>query len=624
MKYLVGTLLVLFLFFTQREVSGQTLLAPSGCRTTTIRNTLFFERSRIAPPNVTNIVIGAFTITDDDVPEDNPDRGPNCHSPGPTDYYSTNVTQLIVSRIAGDLTKSDIVRLRLVNDANGDGFYQELRDKPISYDLPGNCLYSSCIFGLESAAALFRVSADTPKAILIVADTGSKLIPESNLKISIKAEAHDIRRNDGLEISSDFNNAHQTQISNITLNAPKSDCLPILCDNRGRGSGLPESSAQLLQAEDFFTRYREMRIAPGTREVIVALFYICEGGAALTDKIKILPISLDISQVKDYPNALACRNSVQPDAFGTRLLRVRVRAQGNTDAIGKLYLYDDANDNGTLFEKGELVWKTNLGEDETATFGRFDRPLLQETRSNASPGPGHYAPQTNPATLCTPNVPGGASVGCPHLLVITFDVKEGTSPGQIVFEVSLDVGDLPSEAEQSRTSSSNLISNTLPRTAIVVGGADLQGNLRLIKKIAERTGDPLKIDDGDILYALTQWTKGEPIDGMTLTESDIKTILTWWKRETRLAAAREALRAQLQKLGNELVFVITNQKILNSLLEIYDMCGRRISQKLVMGNRIVLKDTELWSNGVYLWQISSRSTEGRTYRTRLEKFVLLR
>ncbi len=624
-KYLAGVLLLFFLnivlFFG--ESVAQTLLAPSACRTTTIRNTLFFERSRIAHPNDTNIVIGAFIITDDDVPEDNPNRGAHCHFAGPTDYYATNVTMLAVTRIAGDLSKSDIVRLRLVNDVNGDGFSQELQDKSIGLDLPGNCLYSTCAFSTGRAEALFTVSADTPKTILVVADIGPKLIPNANLKISIKAEAKNIQKNDALQISSDFNNVYQTQISNITLNAPQNECTLDTCNYR-RGSGLPESSVQKLQADDFLTRYREMRIALGTREVVVALLYVCEGGAALTETIKIQPVSLDISQVRDYPNALACRNSIQPDAFGTRVLRVAVKAQGNTEAIGKLYLYDDANDNGMLFEKGEIVWKTNLGEDETAVFGSLGRPLLGETRPNASPSLGHYAPQTNPATACTPNTPDGASVGCPHLLVITFDVKESAAPGQIVFEISVDVGDLPGEAERSRTSSSNLILNTLQPVAIVVGGADPQGNLRLIKKVAERTGDPLKIDDGDIVYALSQWTSGQPIDGMTLTENDILTMLTWWKRETRLAAANEIFRAQFQKLGDELVFMVSNKRVLTSLVEVYDVSGRLVLRKLVVGHRIVLNNTELQLNGVYLWQVAAQASDGRIYRTRIEKFVLLR
>jgi hypothetical protein len=210
------------------------------------------------------------------------------------------------------------------------------------------------------------------------------------------------------------------------------------------------------------------------------------------------------------------------------------------------------------------------------------------------------------------------------LIAITFDVKENADPGQIILDINLDVGNLPGEEENSRTASSNLITGSPLRTQTIVSGSTPQENLRLIKKVAEQTGDPLKIDDGDIVYALGQWTRGQPIDGMTVTDNDMMILLNWWKREMRLAAATETFSAQLQRLGNELTFIISDRNVLSSIVTVYDLNGRIIFREMTSRDRIVFKDFTQLPNGVYLWSISARTLGEKALLTQVRKFALIR
>lgn len=618
--------LTLWVISLSTETQAQQFTDPTGCQTTTLKNTLLFEQSRAANPNDTSVVLGAFTVTDDDVSTDNINHTENCHTPGPADNYPTHVTVLTVTLAGGDLTAADLLRVRLVSDANGDGFFQPEQDKQIGSELAGSCLFSSCVFSLGRVQALFTVLPGTPRSVLVVADAGPKLSATANLKISMKAEANDIASYTLSHVSSDFNEAYRTQISNLTLNPGQGECGSACApDHRGNGSGSYESSFKILRTQGLPTRFRETEIKAGTREVIAAVLYVCEGGVTMTDAAKIQPAFTDVGpQIKDYPNSLACRNSSSPDAFGTRLLRVLVKVSGNVNAVGKMYLYDDANDNGALFEQGEMAWRTNLDETNTAVFGTLSQSLLGETRSHAWPSAGHYAPQTNPPKECTPNVPQGASVGCPHVLIITFDVKPTAEPGNVTFDINLEVGNLPNEAVNAPTASSNLVTGSSQQTSLVIGGEEPKGNLRLIKKVAEHSGDPLKVEDGDMLYALRQWTLGAPIDGMTLTDEDILTLLDWWKRETRLAGFYRTLAVQLQSIKNEKIFIVSDLNPTHTEITVYDLKGRIVFKDTASGNRVLFQNADQLPNGVYLWSARMQTTDGHVLQTQMQKLVLLR
>jgi hypothetical protein len=625
MKSLLSWLfLSLGIFGTTEAVFSQTFSTPSGCRTTTLKNTLLFPQQRTASPNETNVVLGAFTIFDDDVPEDNPNRGPHCPSAGPIDHHPTHVTLFTVTLTSGDLIAADFTRLRLVHDANGDGFFQLDQDRQIGPELNSVCLFSRCVFNSSQSQPLLTVPSGSTLSILVVADVGPKMRPGSNIAIQIRGEANDIVESTLVQhISSDFNEAYRSRNSNIVVNASGQGCTREPCPSQ-RGSGSYESSFRLLKIEDLLTRFHEKIIQPGTREVIAAVLYLCEGGAPMTGTVTTQPLSLDVSQIKDYPNVLVCRHSINPDQWGTRLLRLHLRATGNTEAIGRIYLYDDANDNGILFEKGELVWRTSLTQESMAVFGTLDQALLAETRSGAYPSAGHYAPQTNPPTRCTPNVSDGASVGCPHLLVITFDVRATAQPGPVTLDINLEVGDLPGETASAPTASSNLIPGNAQEISLVISGEEPRGNLRLIKKIAEYSGDPLRIDDSDMLYALRQWTLEQPIDGMIVTDEDVTILIQWWKREKRLASAQRKPRVQIQTYGQEIAFIVTSAEIAKTTVAVYDLHGRTLFQETVLGKRVIFRNAAKWPNGVYIWVLSGQTMDGRMLPAQVQKLVLLR
>jgi hypothetical protein len=521
--------------------------APSGCRTTTVKNTLLFTQSRTGNPNDRDVVVGAYTVTDDDLEDTGVVQNANCTPPGPADGWPTHVTGITVTLAGGDLIAADIRAVKLYLDGNEDGFFQAGQDTQLGTDLPGTCLFSQCTFTFGYTTPLFTVNGegaeDITKAFIVTVDLGPNARAGANLMVTVMSQANDIVTLGPNSVSSDFQDTFRSQTSNIVLNNPTGGGAPIV-QGINNGSGSPESGHRAVDVSGLQTRFRDEKVVAGLREAVAAIIYICEGGTPVTPNVVILPsVAAAAPTIAGYPGALACVTSSSPDEFATRLLRVRVGVSGNSGAVGTMRLYDDANDNGVLFEAGEFVLSAGpVGG--VAIFGSLNNPLLSSTRVNANPAPGMWAAQTRPITVCDSSAdspqPEGASSGCPHVLVVTFDVNSSAQTGEVVFDVVLDVGNLPAESGTGAqaTASSNQITTAPARTRVMVTGSGVSPAKSLAKLIAEHSGNPNAIEDEDILFAMSKWAKNEPLSGHNIDDAGILNAIRYWADGASVSSAK--------------------------------------------------------------------------------------
>ncbi len=619
--------------------------APSGCRTTTFKNTLNFTEARTGNPGTSNIVVGAYTIKDNDVIDTGVVEGSDCVPPGPADGHPTHVTSLTV-RVAGDQNapaNADVRAIRLAFDGNRDGFFQASQDTLLGFDLNGSCLYTECLFSFGRTTPMFTVPQGGSMAIIIMVDLGPAARPGANLSIVATAEANNIITMGAAGISSDFNDTFRTQASNIILNAPQGSVNLYGLNN---GSGNAESGFRVLELSGLKSRFRDEEIKPGTREAIAAFLYVCEGGTTISATVIVLPsVAVSGPTIAGYPGALACVNSAAPDGFGTRVLRVRVGVSGNVGAVGTMRLYDDGNDNGILFEGGELVLSSNP-INGIATFGSLNNPLLSITRSMASPAPGHFAPLT-PTTICTPNMSNGASKGCPHILMVTFDVNGNAQAGEVKFDVVLDVGNLPGEVPNSPFSSSNMLTTQPQSSKVMISGSGtVLGSIAKI--VAQRSGNPNTIEDEDIIWAMGKWILSQPIDesnrkiddgamvdlinkwatGNAVQSSSVKRILTRLARKLTEKLQKPTLLVQSidleQSSGAPKTFTVTGSGIEKTNVRIFTVSGATVFNETSNGPTVVFKNANQLSNGIYLYVVTVTGADGKTIQTQAHKFVLMR
>jgi hypothetical protein len=526
---------------------AQGFAAPSGCRTTALKNTLEFTEVRSGNPGDKHIVIGAFTVHDDATEDTGVVEKANCVPPGPIDGHPTYVTAIRVTLVGGDLIASDVRALKLFIDGNEDGFLQVGQDTQLGDDLAGTCLFSECLFSFGRTTALFTIPNSDYLSFLITADLGPNARDGANLMINVTAEANDIVTLGATSISSDFNDTFRSQASNIILNGLDG---PALLRSLNNGSGNPETGYKAVEFTGIKTRFRENEVKPGTREVIAAIIYFCEGGQPLTPRIVIKTYyAVSTPTIAGYPGALACLTTIAPDELATRLLRVRVGVSGNPGAVGTLRLYDDANDNGRLFEDGEFVLSSYLS-DGVSVFGSLNNPLLSGTRPSADPTPGVFSAQTKPTTLCDSSErnpqPDGVSQGCPHVLVLTFDVNSNAPTGEVIFDIAFDVGNLPGEVSTSPTASSNLMSTAPTRSRVTITGGSSSIEKSLAQFVAEHSGDKTLIDDTDILWAISFWVKSEPLKGVILDDTTILNLIRLWAEGKAVTASENFVLTQIQ------------------------------------------------------------------------------
>ncbi|MBI3660453.1 T9SS type A sorting domain-containing protein [Candidatus Acetothermia bacterium] len=631
-------LLVLMTIGTDALADGGSA-APSGCRTTTLKNTLNFTEARTGNPSTSNIVIGAFTVKDDDVIDTGVVEGSDCVPPGPVDGHPTHVTALTVRVAGGDPASADVRAVRLAFDGNRDGFFQAGQDTLIGLDQPGSCLYTECLFTFGRTSPIFTVGQGSSTAIIVMVDLGPSARPGANLSIVATAEANNIVTMGPAGISSDFNDTFRTQASNIILNAPQGN---INLYGLNNGSGNAESGFQVLQLTGLKTRFRDEEIRPGTREAIAAFLYVCEGGTTISSTVIVLPpVAVSGPTVAGYPGALACINSSHPDGFGTRILRVRVGVSGNASAVGTMRLYDDGNDNGILFEGNELVLSSNPISG-IATFGSLNNPLLAITRSAASPAPGHYAPLTPANPFCTPNMSNGASKGCPHILIVTFDVASNAPSGPVNFDVVLDVGNLPGEVPNSPFASSNMITTQPQRSTVTITGGGSTGS-SLAKSVAMHSGDPNLIEDDDIIWALSKWTLNQPIDGMTVSDSDMILLISKWAAGASVQAVVSLLSAVTHQLGakaqslavqsialsqtpdtKQKAFTVMGLGIQKTNVRVYSLSGAIVFNETAEGPTVVFRNANTLPNGVYFYVVTVTGFDGKVIQTQARKLVLVR
>ena len=84
-------------------------------------------------------------------------------------------------------------------------------------------------------------------------------------------------------------------------------------------------------------------------------------------------------------------------------------------------------------------------------------------------------------------------------------------------------------------------------TVTITGGGSTGGSLA--KSVAMHSGDPNLIDDDDIVWALSKWTRNQPIDGMTVSDNDMILLISKWATGASVQAVASLLSAVTHKLG---------------------------------------------------------------------------
>lgn len=221
--FLVTTIVGIAAYNT--ELLGQGFAAPSGCRTTTLKNSFEVQTgsSKIltARPEGKNVVIGAFTVTDDDIEDKGLLAESNCTPPGPADGHPTHVTAIKVKIAEGNLNPKDILAVKLFLDGNGDGLVEDGQDIELVGPQPGDCLRSECTFMITRTNPLLDVNEtghfDQSKSFLVAVDLGANAPADATLRIVATGEANDIAPRGADAPSSDFNDDYRSQLSNLEL-----------------------------------------------------------------------------------------------------------------------------------------------------------------------------------------------------------------------------------------------------------------------------------------------------------------------------------------------------------------------------------------------------------------------
>jgi hypothetical protein len=173
------------------------------------------------------------------------------------------------------------------------------------------------------------------------------------------------------------------------------------------------------------------------------------------------------------------------------------------------------------------------------------------------------------------------------------------------------------------------------------GGPSVSGSLLQIADALD-TDHNNKIDDDEIKTADVDWTTGQAITGTNLTIGDdaMKQLFQMWvTSEAITAAGTSAASANLSSLQVRAIeartldthsvrFVAEGQGITGMEAQVFDLSGKLIFDQETTGPTLTFRglgtDGRPLANGVYLYVVTTRGSNGQQRTSEVKKLVLMR
>ena len=652
---------------------GQPIFPPaSGCKESAVLTTerffnilpsgAFTIDRTIIPGEDTNVVLGSWVIIDGWVAD--PTAGslstPNCPFPGASDNNPTYVTKLVIKPVAGSWQNVGVKQLTLWVDNDFDGFITPGKDTQLNSFLDPSCLDSTegCVvsFGnqplVRGAGALSAGLDDnglpaagvhpgcTPHAgaggpscggIVLVADLENPQ-PSSTLQVRLEAYASDlVNQPVGFQFSSDFAPQYKKSTSSIRVvvqgvqNAPG-----VLSPSVNNASGNPETG--VLGIDVFGIRTRDDRgglagtierdARPGDREYFVGIVALCEGGDLVTPQVTLLPpVAGATPTIAGGLGAIPCVGTTGfPDTNPTNIVRIRVGVSGpGAQYVQAVHAYADdgvvdlnnvptgwAAPAGTgfaaqLFEPGELIGNA-IPVNGVAVFGSLEQTLVT---SGGMP------------LVVAPGPAGGAA-----LLYFTVDIDDRAVASEVTVQVAVDVADVPGGDPVTGSPSSRLLRTMPQEFRFQITGAAAPPVTGIAAYDTNGNG---VIDDNEFFRAISDWVDG------TIDDALFFQIVDAWVNQTRIAGAglsTQGARVLLSQSAQGLTLSVSGPDVAGLGFTVYTLDGRTVFQQEAQGTTLrwnyLTSEGQLLANGVYLYTVTVRGTNGEVLRSEVHKLVVMR
>jgi hypothetical protein len=347
------------------------VVPPSACRVGGVLSTeqftsTGFSNVKTAVPN-DQIVAGAWVVANNLIPDMSVVLPPNCGAIAlAVDAIPLNLMAVRIKPSISNAAEANIQEIKLVWDVNADTLWDPLVDLVID-TAPGSSLDNqdgvvffhgpqsplahlsnngggACTLGSPDAAPGRGGVVVAPgngtntrggnngcfialMAIVVIGDTPTT---GTQFGLQLEALAGDIPGTTGTansNISSGFSSSANPHASNIRLQmvgGTPSSHTPM--QHISNSSGNPESDISTLSfmggqsGEGLLTKFRDLQIVPGTREVIAMAVGLCDGGFLASTNASVLPpIAGTPPTIAGGLGSLPCIGSVGTDGFATAI-----------------------------------------------------------------------------------------------------------------------------------------------------------------------------------------------------------------------------------------------------------------------------------------------------------------
>ena len=722
------------------------VIPPSGCRVGAVLSLEHFASTgfssvRTATPN-DEYVAGAWVVANNYAFSTSILQPPNCADdlfttpPQTDDDLGLNLMGVRIYPTISSANEADIQEIKLVWDVNLNGHWDPLLDLvlltapgseldtqegALFYNGPQNPLavlsdtqnfltpFDQCnVFAEDSEVNNFRGPRNGTNSrfdidpggsegcfigLLAVVSIGETPKTGTQLGLALEAFAGDIPGSNGStthQISSGFSSSRNPQASNLRLQmvgGTPSSHTPV--EHLSNSSGNVESDIATLtfsggrQGEGLLSRFRALKIVPGTREAVAIAVAICDGGALANTNASILPVIPGaVPQIAGGLRSLPCIGSQGTDGFATGINGATLIFRGPlAKHMGTVRLYADecseaafleliclpgfldppttttisGGGDGFLFQPGELAqsvvpsFNAGTGEAIARFGGRQDQILLT---TNGNPIANGSDPICNVDPLC-PAFGAPQRVGStPLVLIFTVDIDSNAPPGIVDVVLGLESYDdtglsltgcichpclvyfvtAPLEPfgqggffGDAGVCASNFLNLELERSSFTVEALDHPVSASSVDNI-ETCSD----QDSGIHKLIENWEAG------LIAESEFFTGLDQWVNrgacEDITNSSLNSLR--LNKVQHRLSafgtmeFNVEGRSVRDVALEIFSLDGKPIYNDSQPGTQLFWNLTAQSgspvANGTYLYVVKVRDASGNVVESAVQKLQVLR
>ena len=675
-KLIVPALALLLATMLGGIMQAQPIFPPaSGCKESAVLTTEQFfnfpatggftvDRT-VIPGEDTEVVLGAWVIVDGFVAD--PTAGapstPNCIvSPG--DLNPTHVTTVTVKPASGDPVRVGITELTFWLDNDVDGQITPGKDTQLNTIMATACLTSAtgCVlsFGnqplfdpLVGFASIgpglddsFGIPLPTPAGALIcdapgggVSCAGLILVGKvsnpqagATLQVRLEAFASDIVNLPvGFQFSSDFAPQYKKSTANTRVVVQGvTDAPGVLSPGVNNGSGNPETGVMGINTFGIRTRDDRGGLAgtferdarPSDREFFVGVVGLCEGGDLVTNQITLLPpIAGAAPTVAGGLGAIPCiPSTVGGDFNPTNVVRIRIGVSGpGAQYVQAVHAYAD---DGIVDPTGALNgWALPLGLGFAATFFEAGEQILSAIPVNGVAVIGSLE-QTLTTSGGMPLVVGPGPPLGPALLYFTADIDDQAQAGEVVFQVAIDVADVPGGDPVFFFPSSRLLRTAPQEFRFQISGPTAPPAPGGVAQF-DTNGNGV-IDDSEFFNAIDQWVSGNISDTLFFQ------VLDAWVSQSPIAGSglTQGTGVALSQSSRGLTLAVSGQNVTGVSLEVFDLNGQTIFSAETAGTTLswnyLGSSGQPVANGVYLYVVEVKDVSGNVLTSEVRKLVVVR